>query len=91
MLELRLVNTNYGGIRALRDVSLFIEQGEIVTLIGANGAGKSTTLMSICGVRPPRSGEILFYGLCPSIASPRTGSWRSASARSRRAGTSSRS
>ena len=52
--------TFYGNIQALHDVSLNIRQGEIVTLIGANGAGKSTTLMSICGCTPPRSGEILF-------------------------------
>ncbi|GAB1410740.1 ABC transporter ATP-binding protein [Desulfovibrionales bacterium] len=60
MLELRNVCAFYGNIQALHDVSLRIEQGEIVTLIGANGAGKSTTLMSICGGVPPRSGEILF-------------------------------
>ncbi|AMD93875.1 ABC transporter ATP-binding protein [Desulfomicrobium orale] len=60
MLELRGVSTFYGNIQALHDVSLNIRQGEIVTLIGANGAGKSTTLMSICGCTPPRSGEILF-------------------------------
>jgi branched-chain amino acid transport system ATP-binding protein len=62
MLELRGIQTCYGSIQALKDVSLTINQGEIVTLIGANGAGKSTTLMSICGVTPPRSGEILFEG-----------------------------
>lgn len=62
MLELRGVNTFYGNIQALRDVSLHIREGEIVTLIGANGAGKSTTLMTICGGIPPRSGEILFRG-----------------------------
>ncbi|MDO4768045.1 MAG: ABC transporter ATP-binding protein [Pseudomonadota bacterium] len=60
MLELRGISTFYGNIQALHDVSLNIRQGEIVTLIGANGAGKSTTLMSICGCTPPRSGEILF-------------------------------
>jgi branched-chain amino acid transport system ATP-binding protein len=60
MLELRNIQTYYGNIQALKNVSLRIDQGEIVTLIGANGAGKSTTLMSICGVTPPRSGEILF-------------------------------
>lgn len=60
MLELRNVNTFYGNIQALRDVSLHIDDGEIVTLIGANGAGKSTTLMTICGINKPRSGEILF-------------------------------
>ena len=62
MLELRGVNTFYGNIQALRDVSLHIREGEIVTLIGANGAGKSTTLMTICGGIPPRSGQILFRG-----------------------------
>ena len=62
MLELNRINTFDGKIQALRDVSLKVEDGEIVTLIGANGAGKSTTLMSICGVIHPRSGEILFDG-----------------------------
>jgi len=62
MLELNRINTFYGKIQALRNVSLKVEDGEIVTLIGANGAGKSTTLMSICGVIHPRSGEILFDG-----------------------------
>lgn len=62
MLELRNISTYYGNIQALKDVSLTINEGEIVTLIGANGAGKSTTLMSISGVNPPRSGEILFRG-----------------------------
>ena len=62
MLELRGVNTFYGNIQALREVNLVIGEGEIVTLIGANGAGKSTTLMTICGGTPPRSGEVLFRG-----------------------------
>ncbi|WP_319240471.1 ABC transporter ATP-binding protein [uncultured Propionivibrio sp.] len=62
MLELRDIQTYYGAIQALKNVSLNIGEGEIVTLIGANGAGKSTTLMSICGVTPPRRGEILFRG-----------------------------
>ncbi len=60
MLKLNDVHTYYGNIQALKGVSLEIEQGEIVTLIGANGAGKSTTLMSICGLVPPRSGDITF-------------------------------
>jgi branched-chain amino acid transport system ATP-binding protein len=63
MLELRSISTYYGNIQALKDVSLTINEGEIVTLIGANGAGKSTTLMSICGINPPRRGEILFRGV----------------------------
>lgn len=62
MLEIVNVNTYYGNIHALKDVSIKVEQGEIITLIGANGAGKTTTLMSISGIVPPRSGEILFEG-----------------------------
>jgi len=62
MLEVRSIQTFYGNIQALKKVSLNIREGEIVTLIGANGAGKSTTLMSICGVTPPRHGEIFFRG-----------------------------
>jgi len=62
MLKLKDVSTFYGNIQALKGISLDIGAGEIVTLIGANGAGKSTTLMSICGVVPPRDGEILFQG-----------------------------
>lgn len=62
MLELKAVKTYYGNIQALKGVSIEIQAGEIITLIGANGAGKSTTLMSISGIVPPRSGEILFLG-----------------------------
>ena len=62
MLELQNVETFYGNIQALKSISMEIAQGEIVTLIGANGAGKSTTLMSISGVVPPRSGDIRFEG-----------------------------
>ena len=62
MLELKNIKAYYGNIQALKDVSIQISEGEIITLIGANGAGKSTTLMSICGIVPPRSGEILFMG-----------------------------
>ncbi len=62
MLELKSINTYYGVIQALRDVSLHVDEGEIVTLIGANGAGKSTTLMTICGIQHPASGEILLNG-----------------------------
>ncbi len=60
MLRLESISTYYGNIQALKEVSLTINEGEIVTLIGANGAGKSTTLMSICGVTPPREGKIFF-------------------------------
>ena len=62
MLEVRNIQTYYGNIQAHKNVSQTINEGEIVTLIGANGAGKSTTLMSICGVTPPRHGEIFFRG-----------------------------
>ena len=62
MLELSHVDTYYGNIQALRDISLTVEEGDIATLIGANGAGKSTTLMTICGINRARQGEILWYG-----------------------------
>ncbi|MEW8014137.1 MAG: ABC transporter ATP-binding protein [Candidatus Sedimenticola endophacoides] len=62
MLELQDIHTYYGNIQALRGISLEINQGEIITLIGANGAGKSTTLMTISGITPPRTGRIRFEG-----------------------------
>jgi branched-chain amino acid transport system ATP-binding protein len=62
MLKIKSLHTYYGGIHALKSVSLELSEGEIVTLIGANGAGKSTTLMSISGIVPPRYGEIAFFG-----------------------------
>lgn len=62
MLKLRDVQSFYGNIQALKKVSLDVEQGEIITLIGANGAGKSTTLMTLCGVIPARHGKITFEG-----------------------------
>ena len=62
MLELRNVETFYGNIMALKGISLSVSEGEIITLIGANGAGKSTTLMTVCGVVPARRGDILFMG-----------------------------
>ena len=62
LLALRDVHAYYGHIHALRGVSLDIYEGEIVTLIGANGAGKSTTLRAISGLLKPRSGEILLRG-----------------------------
>jgi branched-chain amino acid transport system ATP-binding protein len=62
VLELRDIHTFYGAIHALKGVSLEVRQGEIVTLIGANGAGKSTTLRSINGLVHPRTGSIRFGG-----------------------------
>jgi branched-chain amino acid transport system ATP-binding protein len=62
MLELTDVHTYYGNIHALKGVSLRVEKGEIVTLIGSNGAGKSTTLRTIQGINKPRSGSILLEG-----------------------------
>jgi branched-chain amino acid transport system ATP-binding protein len=62
LLELDKVHTYYGNIRALRGVSMHVDQGEIVTLIGSNGAGKSTTLRTISGVLKPRQGSVRFQG-----------------------------
>jgi branched-chain amino acid transport system ATP-binding protein len=62
LLELEDVHTFYGNIEALKGISLDVEEGEIVTLIGSNGAGKSTTLRSISGLTPPRVGSIRFKG-----------------------------
>ena len=63
MLELRDVTSGYGAIEALRGINLSVEQGEVVTLIGANGAGKSTTLRNITGLVPITSGDVLFEGV----------------------------
>ena len=62
LLELKDVNSYYGNIHALKGISLTVEEGEIVTLIGSNGAGKSTTLRTISGLLKPRSGEVHFSG-----------------------------
>jgi branched-chain amino acid transport system ATP-binding protein len=62
LLELRDVHTYYGNIHALKGISLTVDKGEIVTLIGANGAGKSTTLKTISGLLRPRQGEITLDG-----------------------------
>src|SRR3954447_16870888 len=63
MLELDEVHSFYGNIEALKGISITVEEGEIVTLIGSNGAGKPTTLRSISGLTPPREGSIKFEGL----------------------------
>lgn len=62
LLEIQNLCVSYGSIQALRGISLHVEPGEIVTLIGGNGAGKSTTLRTISGLLTPRSGTILFEG-----------------------------
>jgi branched-chain amino acid transport system ATP-binding protein len=62
LLELRDVHTYYGAIHALRGITIDVEEGEIVTLIGSNGAGKSTTLKTISGLLRPREGEIRLRG-----------------------------
>src|SRR5919106_6229101 len=62
LLELNDLHTYYGNIEALKGVSIEVNEGEIVTLIGSNGAGKSTTLRSISGLTPPREGSIKFDG-----------------------------
>jgi branched-chain amino acid transport system ATP-binding protein len=62
LLEVHDIHTFYGNIEALKGVSLEVEEGEIVTLIGSNGAGKSTTLRSISGLTSPREGSIVFDG-----------------------------
>ena len=62
LLELNDVHTFYGTIEAIKGISLEVYEGEIVTLIGANGAGKSTTLRSIQGINRPKRGSIRFNG-----------------------------
>jgi branched-chain amino acid transport system ATP-binding protein len=62
MLKLEDVNVHYGEVRALKGISLEIHEGELVTLLGANGAGKSTALMTISGILRPRSGHVTFEG-----------------------------
>ena len=63
MLELKDVHTYYGNIHALKGISLTVNDGEIVTLIGSNGAGKSTTLRTIQGLNKPRSGSVVLNGI----------------------------
>jgi branched-chain amino acid transport system ATP-binding protein len=62
LLQLDAIHTFYGNIEALKGVSLTVEEGECVTLIGSNGAGKSTTLRSVSGLTPARQGSVLFEG-----------------------------
>lgn len=62
LLEIRDLHVSYDGIKAVKGVDLNLEEGEIASLIGANGAGKSTTLKAVCGIVPSQSGKILFDG-----------------------------
>src|SRR4029079_2330093 len=62
LLSLESISVHYGAICALRDVSIEVNSGEIVTLIGSNGAGKSTTLRAVSALRRPSSGKISFEG-----------------------------
>ena len=62
LLEIDDIRTYYGNIEALKGISLSVDDGECVTLIGSNGAGKSTTLRSVSGLTPPRTGDIRFKG-----------------------------
>ena len=70
LLEVDDIHTYYGNIEALKGISLEVEEGEVVTLIGSNGAGKSTTLRSISGLTPPRTGTISFDGSDISATPP---------------------
>ncbi len=62
ILEIKNLSVSYGGIEAIKNISLDVEAGSIVTLIGSNGAGKSSTLRSIAGIVKAKSGEVLFEG-----------------------------
>ncbi|KUG27736.1 branched-chain amino acid transport atp-binding protein livf [hydrocarbon metagenome] len=70
LLELRGVSAHYGRIQSLRQISLRVDEGEIVCIIGANGAGKSTTLMTICGIVRASEGDVLYQGASIRDVSP---------------------
>ena len=70
LLEVHDLNVFYGAIHALQGINFHLDQGEIVTLIGANGAGKSTTLRTISGLLRPRTGSILFKGQDITVVAP---------------------
>ena len=82
------MHTFYGNIEALKGISLSVEEGEIVTLIGSNGAGKSTTLRSISGLTPPREGSIRFDGVEIGETPPRTSCGGASPSRRRDGGSS---
>ncbi|MBT4287326.1 MAG: ABC transporter ATP-binding protein [Deltaproteobacteria bacterium] len=70
ILELKNVHSGYGAIKALKGISLKVMPGEIVAIIGANGAGKSTTLMTICGIAQAEKGEVFYDGQLINKVSP---------------------
>lgn len=70
ILELKNVHSGYGSIKALKGVSLKVYPGEVVTIIGANGAGKSTTLMTICGIVAAEKGQVFYQGQVINTVSP---------------------
>ena len=70
MLELKHVYTRYGPVECLKGISLTLNQGEVVALLGANGAGKTTVLKTISGLVRPAAGEVIFKGRNISLASP---------------------
>ncbi len=72
MLELRDIHARYGAVRVLHGISLSVRQGELVALVGANGAGKSTTLSTVAGVVKPNAGEIVFKGEAITGQTPET-------------------
>ena len=76
VLQVENINVYYGSIHAVKDVSFHVEQGEVVTLIGANGAGKSTTLNTVAGLLRSRTGSVRFMGSCGTC--PATSWWGAA-------------
>jgi branched-chain amino acid transport system ATP-binding protein len=74
MLRIENLNVYYGGVHALKDVSIEVPRGSVVTLIGANGAGKSSTLRSICGLVKNLTGKIIYDGRI-SPRSSRSSGW----------------
>jgi ABC-type branched-subunit amino acid transport system ATPase component len=88
-LEVDDIQTYYGNIQALKGVSLEVDEGECVTLIGSNGAGKSTTLRSISGLTPPREGSIRLAATRSSTCRRRRSSARRSASRRRAASASS--
>lgn len=88
MLKVENINVYYGNIHAVKDVSFEVHEGEIVTLIGANGAGKSTTLKTISGLLHPKTGDVLYKGKSIKASVP-TRSWRPVWPMCRRDATSS--